>query len=299
MDRPSNLPEVIHPPEDFRARCDKARAEGLRVGFVPTMGALHEGHLTLAREARNRVGERGLVAVSVFVNPTQFGPSEDLARYPRELDADVERCARAGVDVVFAPSPRDMYPPGDQTRVRVPEVAAPMCGPFRPTHFEGVATVVTKLFALAGPCVTVFGRKDYQQWRLLDRMARDLFLPVEVVGHPTVREPDGLAMSSRNRYLSADDRARARAIPLGLSAAVRAWNAGERSKSALVAHARAVIAPAMDSIDYIDARDADLLGELPETIPADARVVIAVAARVGSTRLIDNVVAGEEPPPCG
>ena len=190
MDRPSNPPSVIHAPEDFRARCDRARAEGLRVGFVPTMGALHEGHLTLAREARNRVGERGLVAVSIFVNPTQFGPTEDLARYPRELDADVARCARAGVDVVFAPSPREMYPPGDQTRVRVPAVAAPMCGPFRPTHFEGVATVVTKLFALAGPCVALFGRKDYQQWRLLDRMARDLFLPVEVVGHPTVREPD-------------------------------------------------------------------------------------------------------------
>lgn len=267
--------------------------------LVPTMGALHEGHLTLAREARNRVGERGLVAVSIFVNPTQFGPTEDLARYPRELDADVARCARAGVDVVFAPSPREMYPPGDQTRVRVPAVAAPMCGPFRPTHFEGVATVVTKLFALAGPCVALFGRKDYQQWRLLDRMARDLFLPVEVVGHPTVREPDGLAMSSRNRYLSPDERARARAIPLGLSAAVRAWSAGERSKTALLTHAREVIAPAMDSIDYIDARDADLLGELPETLPADARVVIAVAARVGTTRLIDNVVAGEEPPPCG
>ena len=159
MDRPTDaVPAVVHAPEAFRAACDQARTEGRRVALVPTMGALHVGHLALMAEARRRVGAGGLVAVSVFVNPTQFGPAEDFARYPRELDADVARCATVGVDVVFAPSPREMYPAGDQTRVHVAELAAPMCGVTRPVHFEGVATVVSKLLALTGPCVAVFGR---------------------------------------------------------------------------------------------------------------------------------------------
>ncbi len=290
-------PEVIRAPEAFRARCDRARREGRRVGFVPTMGALHEGHLTLAREARRRVGDHGLVAVSIFVNPTQFGPHEDFAKYPRELDADVARCAEAGVDVVFAPSAEDMYPPGDQTRVRVPGVAAPFCGPHRPGHFEGVATVVARLFSLASPCVAVFGRKDYQQWRLLDRMARDLFMPVEVVGHPTVREPDGLAMSSRNRYLSPADRERARAVPEALTLAVRAYDRGERSVDRLRAIVSERLAAQTDSIDYADLRDPIDLAELPPTLAPDQRAVLAVAVRVGTTRLIDNVVLGEEPAP--
>lgn len=261
------------------------------------MGALHEGHLTLAREARRRVGPHGLVAVSIFVNPTQFGPNEDFSRYPRELDADVARCATAGVDVVFAPAADAMYPPGDQTRVRVPGVAEPFCGPFRPGHFEGVATVVTRLFALAGECVAVFGRKDYQQWRLLDRMARDLLLPVEVVGHATVREPDGLAMSSRNRYLSPDDRARARVVPEALTLAVNAWARGERSVEALRAMTEAHLRTRVDSLDYADLREPTDLGPLPAVLAHDDRAVLAVAARIGATRLIDNVVLGEEPAP--
>ncbi len=290
-------PEVIRDPEAFRARCERARREGLRVGFVPTMGALHDGHLTLAREARRRVGDTGLVAVSIFVNPTQFGPHEDLARYPRELEADVARCASAGVDVVFAPTAEAMYPPGDQTRVRVPGVAEPFCGPFRPGHFEGVATVVTRLFALAGACVAVFGRKDYQQWRLLDRMARDLFLPVEVVGHPTVRDVDGLAMSSRNRYLSADDRLRARVVPDALSAAVHAYAAGERDVATLRSVAQAILCERADKVEYADLRDPVDLGELPGTLGPEGRAVLAVAVRIGATRLIDNVVLGEEGAP--
>lgn len=290
-------PEVIRAPEDFRARCERARREGLRVGFVPTMGALHEGHLTLAREARRRVGEGGVVAVSIFVNPTQFGPHEDLARYPRELDADVGRCATAGVDVVFAPSVEAMYPPGDQTRVRVTKVSEPFCGPFRPGHFEGVATVVTRLFVLAGACTAVFGRKDYQQWRVLDRMARDLFLPVEVIGHPTVREADGLAMSSRNRYLSVDDRLRARVVPEALSAAVRAYEGGERDVATLRSVAQAILCERADKVEYADLREPVDLDELPNALAADGRAVLAVAVRIGATRLIDNVVLGEEGAP--
>ncbi|MFO0645025.1 MAG: pantoate--beta-alanine ligase [Polyangiales bacterium] len=292
-----SAPTVIHAPAVFRARCERARRDGLRVGFVPTMGALHEGHLTLAREARRRVGDNGLVTVSIFVNPTQFGPNEDFSRYPRELDADVARCATAGVDVVFAPAADEMYPPGDQTRVRVPRVAEPLCGPHRPGHFEGVATVVARLFSLSGACVAVFGRKDYQQWRLLDRMARDLFMPVEVVGHATVREPDGLAMSSRNRYLSAADRARARAVPEALSRAAHAYARGERDVETLRALAEEHLRAHCDAIDYVDLREPVDLEALPATLAPDQRAVIATAVRIGATRLIDNVVLGEEPAP--
>lgn len=288
---------MIHAPEAFRARCERARHDGLRVGFVPTMGALHEGHLTLAREARRRVGDGGLVAVSIFVNPTQFGPNEDFSRYPRELDADVARCATAGVDVVFAPAADEMYPPGDQTRVRVPRVAEPFCGPHRPGHFEGVATVVARLFSLSGACVAVFGRKDYQQWRLLDRMARDLFMPVEVVGHSTVREPDGLAMSSRNRYLSAVDRARALVVPEALTRAVNAYARGERHVETLRSLAEEHLRARCDSIDYVDLREPVDLDALPATLASEQRAVLATAVRIGATRLIDNVVLGEEPAP--
>ncbi len=263
------------------------------MGFVPTMGALHDGHLALAREARSRVGDSGLVAVSIFVNPMQFGPSEDLARYPRDLDSDVARCDPAGVDVVFAPSPEAMYPAGDATRVRVSALTEPLCGVFRPVHFEGVTTVVARLFNLAGPCVAVFGRKDYQQWRVLVRMSSDLFFPVEVVGVPTVREPDGLAMSSRNRYLSAADRERASRVPEALRTAARLWAAGERKTRTLERAAHGVLAAAVDSIDYVELRGADELEALPEVLSDEARVVLAVAVRLGATRLIDNLVLGD------
>lgn len=293
---PPSSPAVLRTPEAFRAACDAARAAGARVALVPTMGALHDGHLALVAEARRRVGPDGFVALSIFVNPTQFGPTEDLAAYPRDLDSDLARCASAGVDAVFAPEAAAMYPPGDETRVRVGALTEGLCGAWRPGHFEGVATVVTKLFALAGPCVAVFGRKDYQQWRVVSRLARDLWLPVDVVGLATVREPDGLAMSSRNRYLSAADRARAVAVPTALDAAVRAWASGERNPRALESAARAVLAAACDRVEYVEARDAASLATLDDG-PAVAPVVLALAVRVGTTRLIDNLVLGDEPSP--
>jgi pantoate--beta-alanine ligase len=258
------------------------------------MGALHRGHVALIDEAKRRAS---FVVVSVFVNPTQFGPNEDLARYPRTLDADVEKCTRAGADVVFAPSPEAMYPPGDETRVRVGATAGPLCGAHRPGHFEGVATVVAKLFAIAGPCVAVFGRKDYQQLRVITRMATDLFFPVEVVGLRTVREADGLALSSRNAYLSPVEREAARAIPRGLSEASRAFAGGERSAGALAGLARESVAAIATSIDYVDVADPDSLRVFGADDRVGDRALLALAIRVGTTRLIDNVVLGEDSPP--
>ncbi len=289
----TDTPSVDATPEAFRASCDAARASGRRVALVPTMGALHRGHLTLMNEARRRVGPEGLVVVSIFVNPTQFGPTEDFARYPRELDADVARCATAGVDRVFAPSADAMYPSGDQTRVRVPTIAAPLCGVSRPVHFEGVATVVTKLFALTGPCVALFGRKDYQQFRLLARLARDLFLPVDVVGVPTVREDDGLALSSRNRYLAADERVLAASIPTALRAARAAYARGERDVGTLedLVRGRLPVVP-----EYASLRGADDLVDVGAQLLPNSPAVLAVALRIGATRLIDNTVLGEPDP---
>ncbi|MEI8255472.1 MAG: pantoate--beta-alanine ligase, partial [Deltaproteobacteria bacterium] len=239
-------------------------------------------------------GDVGLVAVSIFVNPTQFGPNEDFTRYPRELEADVARCGTASVDVVFAPESAAMYPPTEQTRVRVGSVAEPMCGRFRPGHFEGVATIVAKLFALTGGCVAVFGRKDYQQLQVLRQMSTDLFFPVDVVGVATVREADGLALSSRNRYLSPADRARALVIPTALGEAVRRWEAGERDARALQAHVDTLVRAGVDSVDYVEARDPDTLAEVR---PGATRVLLALAVRVSGTRLIDNVVFGEDRAP--
>ena len=285
---------LLREPEAFRRACDDARAGGLRVGLVPTMGALHEGHVTLVREARKHAD---FVAVSVFVNPTQFGPSEDLARYPRTLDADLARCEAAGAALVFAPSAEAMYPPSDETRVRVGPTAAPLCGPHRPGHFEGVATVVTKLFALTGACHAFFGRKDYQQLKVIERFTRDLFLPITVTGVRTVREPDGLAMSSRNAYLSAEQRAAALAIPRGLSLAARAFARGERAAGVLRALCRAEVERIASSIDYVDLADPDTLRVHDDAARVDERALIALAIRLGGARLIDNVVLGEEPPP--
>ncbi len=285
---------VLTVPEDLRQACDDARARGSRVGLVPTMGALHEGHASLVREAKRRAD---FVVVTVFVNPTQFGPNEDFARYPRTLDADVERVAAEGADVVFAPERAAMYPPGDETRVRVGETARALCGELRPNHFEGVATIVTKLFALAGPCTAVFGRKDYQQSRVIARMTTDLFLPVEVISVATVRERDGVAMSSRNRYLSADDRARAQRIPEALSRAVGAFRAGERRAGALAASARAHLASAADVIDYVTVADADTVVPFADEAIVGERALLAVAVKIGAARLIDNVVLGEDPAP--
>lgn len=284
---------VLHEPSELRAACDRARANGHRVGFVPTMGALHDGHLALVAAARRA----SFVVVSIFVNPTQFGPSEDLARYPRTLEADCARCADAGVDVVFAPPGEAMYVAGEETRVHVGEVATALCGAHRPGHFEGVCTVVAKLFTLVGPSLAVFGRKDYQQFRVIERMVRDLFLPVELVGLSTVREADGLALSSRNRYLSQDERARALGLARGLSLAVAAFEAGERNAGRLRGLALGEVTRVATSVDYVTVADADTVVPLDDRDTIPARTLVAVAARLGATRLIDNVVLGEDPAP--
>lgn len=291
-----HAPLTVHDtPRAFRDACESARRDGHRVGFVPTMGALHDGHLALIAEAARRCS---FVAVSIFVNPTQFGPNEDLAKYPRSLERDLDGCARAGAACVFVPSAAHMYPSGERTRVRVDGLTQWLCGPVRPGHFEGVATVVAKLFALTGPCVAVFGRKDYQQLRVIDRMARDLFFPVDVVGVPTVREPDGLAMSSRNVYLSSADRRNAATIPRALSNAVHAFAAGERSAARLARPVRDALGGISSSVDYVTVADPDTLTPWNDDDTVGERALLAVAARVGAARLIDNVVLGEDPAPC-
>lgn len=279
---------------EYRAACDAQRARGRRVVLVPTMGALHHAHRALMLRAR----EHGdFVATSIFVNPTQFGPSEDFARYPRDLAADLALCDGAGVELVFAPEASEMYPDGDATRVVVQRLTASLCGPFRPGHFDGVATVVTKLLTATGPCSAVFGRKDYQQLQVVRRLVRDLLLPVEIVDHPTQRDADGLATSSRNRYLSDADRRHALGLPRALSAVVRAFAAGERDVerlgSALWAQLR-VPAVAVEYATLASARDLALL----TTGSVEAGEAGAfIAARVGTTRLIDNVILGVDADP--
>jgi pantoate--beta-alanine ligase len=285
---------IVTSPSEARAACDAARARGERVGLVPTMGGLHTGHLALVAEARRRAR---FVVASIFVNPAQFGPNEDLVRYPRDLDGDVQKLAPVGTDLVFAPDRQAMYPEGEETRVRVGRLAELLEGAFRPGHFDGVATVVAKLFAVVGPCVAIFGRKDYQQLLVVARMTRDLLLPVDVVGHPIVREPDGLAMSTRNRYLSPEDRARSLCIVRGLDAAARMFAAGERGARDVERVARDAIVRGSSSIDYVEVRDADGLAPIGGEIAG--RALLAVACRIGTTRLIDNVVLGEDPPPLG
>jgi pantoate--beta-alanine ligase len=274
-------PLVITSPTEMTAWSLATRARGERIAFVPTMGALHEGHVTLLREARKH-GQR--IALSIFVNPTQFGPNEDLARYPRDLAGDLAKAAGAGTDVAYVPEVRDVYPAGFQTTVEVGELARGLCGPFRPGHFAGVATVVCKLFNVVRPDVALFGEKDYQQLAIVRRMVTDLDMGIEIVGVPTVREADGLAMSSRNAYLSPAERARALSLSRALFAARDAVAAGARDGTAVVTRARAALD--VDRIDYVELVDAESLRTVTEI---DRPAVLAVAAFVGRTRLIDNV----------
>jgi len=274
-------PIVIRTAAEMTAWSAAARARGERIAFVPTMGALHEGHVTLLREAHKH-GRR--VALSIFVNPTQFGPNEDLARYPRDLEGDLAKAAGAATDVAFVPEARDVYPAGFQTTVEVPELARGLCGPFRPGHFEGVATVVCKLLNVVRPDVALFGEKDYQQLAIVRRMVIDLEMGIEIVGVPTVREPDGLAMSSRNAYLSPAERSRALSLSRALFAARDAVRGGARQAEAIVAQAGAALD--VDRIDYVELVDADTLQPLTEI---GRPAVLAVAAFIGRTRLIDNV----------
>lgn len=282
---------VVHDRAVVRRLADAARASGRRVGFVPTMGALHEGHMTLVDEARRRAD---FVVVSVFVNPLQFGANEDLGKYPRTLPSDSALCAARGVDLVYAPDVPTMYPDGFATTIEVSGVTERLEGAHRPGHFRGVATVVAKLFSMVGPAVAIFGRKDYQQLRVIDRMTRDLDLPIEVVGMPTSRDSDGLARSSRNRYLDERARARALAIPRGIAEAASAYGNGVRDAGELARLVRAPIEQDFDSIDYIEVVHADTLEPLHSD--EEPRVVL-VAARVAGTRLIDNHAFGVDTPP--
>lgn len=266
----------------------RARAGSARVGLVPTMGFFHEGHLSLMRQAR---AECDVVVVSLFVNPTQFAPSEDLDTYPRDEERDTRLADGEGVDYLFAPPTEEVYPPGFDTRVRVGGgLTTVLCGDPRrrgPDHFEGVATVVTKLFTMVGPDVAYFGQKDAQQSLVIRKLVRDLDLPVHIEVCPTVRESDGLAMSSRNAYLTVSDRERARALSQALGAAEQAVSDGERSADAVVSAARAVLDTAEVEPEYLELRsipDLDLIDRLDE--PA----LLAVAAQVGQARLIDNTI---------
>ncbi|GAA4511967.1 MULTISPECIES: pantoate--beta-alanine ligase [Nonomuraea] len=259
----------------------KARGGGT-LALVPTMGALHEGHRSLIRLARDRADQ---VVVSVFVNPLQFGPGEDYSRYPRTFDADLAACREEGVDVVFAPAAGDMYLPDRQVSVCAGEMGRIVEGASRPGHFDGMLTVVLKLFNLVRPDVAVFGQKDAQQLSMIRRMVADLDVPVEVVGAPTVREPDGLALSSRNRYLSAGERR----VALALSRALRA-GAGEPTPARVRAAASKVLAEAPPELelDYLVLVDPATFTEVSD--PYEGEAVLAVAAKVGATRLIDNMV---------
>ncbi|WP_296816408.1 pantoate--beta-alanine ligase [Brevundimonas sp.] len=272
-----------------RAEVREARQAFGRLGFVPTMGYLHEGHLSLVRAARARMGA---VAVSIFVNPTQFAPTDDLARYPRDLERDLALLKAAGCDLVFTPGVEEIYPAGFSTRVEVDGVTAPLEGAVRPGHFSGVATVVLKLFNIVRPDAAWFGQKDAQQCAVLRRMAADLDLPVEVIVAPTVREPDGLAMSSRNVYLAPPERAAAVVLIRALRAAEAAFETGERNADRLREVMSDVLAAEpLARPDYVSIANPDTLAEL-ETV--DARGALAsLAVRIGSTRLIDNLLLGD------
>jgi pantoate--beta-alanine ligase len=252
------------------------------VVLVPTMGALHAGHAALIDAARARVGTGGTVVASIFVNPTQFGPDEDLAKYPRTMEADLELCAAHGADAVFAPVADEMYPPGDSTFVDETGLSRGLCGAQRPGHFRGVCTVVAKLFNIIRPHAAIFGEKDYQQLAIIRRMVRDLFFGLEIIGHPTVRDADGLAMSSRNRHLDDDERKRAAAFPAALSAAAR-----ESDPAQIVAHAKTLITAGTGAEpQYVELVDAETLAPLAAL---DRPAVLAAAVKIGETRLIDNV----------
>jgi pantoate--beta-alanine ligase len=270
---------------DLRATCDRARRSGGRVGVVPTMGFLHDGHRSLMRAAR---AANDVVVVTIFVNPLQFGAHEDLDTYPRDLTGDLAQCAAEDVDCVFSPSVAEMYPRPPLTNVHVAELGADLCGAARPTHFDGVTTVVAKLFAIVGPCAAYFGRKDAQQLAVITRMADDLNLPVDVVGCPIVREPDGLAMSSRNAYLSPSDRHAALVLSRALRHAVELVVHGERDRDRLIRTVREDVATeGRVALEYVEIRDAH---ELTPIVTVDGSALIAVAAQIGQTRLIDNVV---------
>ena len=271
---------------ELRAAVARARGEGKRIAFVPTMGNLHEGHMALVEKAGQRAD---FVVASIFVNPLQFGPNEDLAKYPRTLVADQDKLVAAGCHLLFHPDVEEMYPHGQdgQTRVSVPGVSEGLCGASRPGHFEGVATVVTKLFNMVQPDLAVFGEKDYQQLAVIRTLARDLNMPVQIIGEPTVRAADGLALSSRNGYLSAEQRAAAPALQRTLQQLAEALRNGSRDFAQLQKQGHDALDDAGLRPDYLEIREAI---SLRPAIAEDRQLVILGAAYLGSTRLIDNLV---------
>lgn len=281
--------EVVTTRAGFRTRLDAARSGGRTVGLVPTMGALHEGHLSLVRAA---AAECDVVALTIFVNPLQFGRGEDLDAYPRPLEHDLELAASVGVDVVFTPSVDEMYPGPQLTSVHVEGLTATMEGSARPAHFDGVTTVVAKLFNLAGPCRSYFGEKDFQQLAVVRRMALDLDQPVTVVGCPIVREPDGLALSSRNVYLTPDQRSAASVVNRTLREGAALIGSGERDRATIEAHMAAVVATEpLAELDYAVVVDPVTL-RAPDRLASGSEVRLCTVVRFGSTRLLDNLGVG-------
>jgi len=270
---------------EIREGVGRARAGGKTIGFVPTMGALHAGHTSLIEASAI---DCGCTVVSIFVNPTQFGPNEDFVRYPRDLERDLRVAEGAGADLVFAPSTEEVYPPGSTTFVEVAKLGEVLCGASRPGHFRGVATVVAKLLNMVRPDALYLGRKDAQQAIILRRMIRDLYFDVEVHVVPTVREPTGLAMSSRNKYLSAGQRISAALMSAALFRAGELFESGERESGRLLAAARGILGSETDiEVEYLEARDAESLAEVSQV---ENKTLLALGARVGDTRLIDNVI---------
>ena len=275
--------KIVDNVKGMQALSTRIKNEGRIISFVPTMGALHEGHLSLMRVAK----EKGdFLVVSIFVNPTQFGPNEDFNKYTRDLEGDIKKIREIGVDVVFSPDVNEIYPEGFETYVEVQELQKPLCGQFRPGHFKGVATVVLKLFNIVKPDIAVFGEKDYQQLLIIKKMVRDLHLEIEIIGMPIIREEDGLALSSRNAYLSHEDRARALALSESLREIEKRFKEGNKNTNGLVQYGIEILnKSSITDIDYLEIRNGNSLGSAKEAQPGD---LVAIAARIGNTRLIDN-----------
>ncbi len=281
--------KIIHTVHEMQQTMLQLKRSGQRIAFVPTMGFLHQGHASLLSHGR-QLGDT--LVLSIFVNPTQFGPSEDLDKYPRNLEADCKMAEESCVDYIFAPTAAEIYPPGFQTSVSLGPLTEPLCGAKRPGHFDGVAVVVTKLFGIVQPDVALFGKKDFQQLAIIRQMVQDLNLAVEIVGMPIVREPDGLAMSSRNSYLTATERQQALCLYSAIKKARSLFEQGERSASRILTAARMELETVPDIVtDYLELRDGTSLTAVDQV---DENTLLALAVKTGSTRLIDNTIFGEE-----